>query len=97
MSFTPQCSMKIRELRCMPGTSWIKEQLTLVRRQGEQEDGRENQVGMKELSLRKIIAQGVGFFLQIVTTNTLNFLRNRDWKYPPPPHLPRPSSVYYRR
>ena len=65
--------MKIRELQCMPGTSWIKEQLTLVRRQGEQEDGRENQVGMKELSLKKIIAQGVGFFLQIVTTQDTEF------------------------
>lgn len=73
MSFTLQCSMKIRELRCMPGTSWIKEQLTLVRRQGEQEDGRENQVGMNELSLRKIIAQGVGFFLQIVTIQYTEF------------------------
>ena len=73
MSFTPQCSMKIRELQCMPGTSWIKEQLTLVRRQGEQEDGRENQVGMKKLSLKKIIAQGVGFFLQIVTIQYTEF------------------------
>ena len=73
MSFTPQCSMKIRELQCMPGTSWIKEQLTLVRRQGEQEDGRENQVGMKELSLKKIIAQGVGFFLKIVTIQYTEF------------------------
>lgn len=65
--------MKIRELQCMPGTSWIKEQLTLVRRQGEQEDGRENQVGMKKLSLKKIIAQGVGFFLQIVTIQYTEF------------------------
>ena len=66
--------MKIRELQCMPGTSWIKEQLTLVRRQGRREDGRENQVGMKELSLRKIIAQGVWFFLQIVTIQYTEFL-----------------------
>ena len=66
--------MKTWELRCMPGTSWIKEQLTLVRHQGRREDGRENQVGMKELSLRKIIAQGVWFFLQIVTIQYTEFL-----------------------